>query len=199
MPVRSVVCCEEYASDEMMAMIKTKMTAAEYFDLPETTQPTQLLDGELIEMPAPELIHQDIVLNIAVLLRQITLVTGGKVYVSPVDVHLNDQNVSQPDVLWTAPDSNCKPEGTKYLAGAPDLIVEVLSPSTARYDRTTKFLLYEKHGVHEYWIVDPHRQYLEVWRLEGAEYLLQGSYGVGERFESAVLKGATILLSAVFG
>lgn len=182
----------------MSEQIKTRVTAAEYFQLPVTNLPMQLLDGEVIEMPSPEVIHQRLIRRLVRVLDRIVDQIAGEVFVSPLDVKLDEDNVPQPDIFWVAADGRCKPDERNRLVGAPDLIVEVLSPSTARYDRTTKFLLYEKHGVREYWIIDPRRQYLEVWRLEQNEYVLQGSYGMGEQFVSTVLNGVTVDLSTVF-
>jgi Uma2 family endonuclease len=178
--------------------VKTRMTAEEYYRLPETNLPCQLINGELIEMPSPDLIHQEVVLNIAILLREASLKIGGKVYIAPMDVEFDSENIPQPDIFWIAPDGKCKPNAKNRLAGPPDLIVEVLSPSTARMDKTDKFLLYEKHGVREYWIVDPRRKFLEVWRLEANEYTFGGSYGVGELFTSSVLNNMTIDPTLVF-
>src|SRR5262245_37337173 len=118
---------------------KIRMTAAEFLALPETNLPVQLLDGEVIQLTAPELDHQDVVGNVFVLFKQITKTLGGKAYVAPVDVVFDDHNVPQPDVMWLAPDSQCKSVGTKRLKGPPDLIVEVLSPSTSRDDKRYKF------------------------------------------------------------
>ncbi len=167
----------------MSDFIRQRMSASEFLQLPVTLLPVELLNGEIITMPAPELIHQEVVLNVAVPLSQV----GGQVYIAPVDVVFDALNVVQPDVLWIAPDGRCQPDGTKRLAGAPDLIVEVLSPGSIRHDRTIKFLLYERFGVREYWLVDPTRRFLEVWRLEEGMYRLQGSYGAGETFVSPVL------------
>jgi Uma2 family endonuclease len=112
---------------------------------------------------------------------------------------MDAENVPQPDVLWVVPESQCVPEGTKRLRGAPDLIVEVLSPGTARLDKSTKFLLYERHGVREYWIADPKHRQLEVWTLVNGEYMQQGVYRPDETFVSVVLGGTAIAVKALFG
>jgi len=87
----------------MADQVKTTMTAEEFFELPETNLPRQLLNGELVEATVPELDHQDVVGNIFVLFKQIVKTLGGKAYVAPVDVYFDPLNIPQPDVLWVAP------------------------------------------------------------------------------------------------
>lgn len=146
----------------MVEQTKTRMTAAKFFELPESNSPIELLNGELVVSPTPIPHHQDAVGNTFVLLKQIAKTVGGKAYVAPLEIYFDDDNVPQPDVMWIAP-TNLQVIGEKRLEGAPDLIVEVLSPGTAKNDKETKFRLYEKYGVCEYWIVDPVHQLVDVW------------------------------------
>lgn len=178
----------------MSDIVRIQMTAAEFLALPETSQPTQLIDGEVIVSPSPIPAHQRSVLKSAQVLG--ALIPDGEVFVSPIDVYLDDANVVQPDVLWASANGKCV-IGEKYLSGPPDLIIEVLSPSTAREDRTVKFLLYEKYGVREYWIVDP-AKLVEVWVLDGGRFVRQGIYKVDETFSSAVLGGKTVVVKTIF-
>lgn len=181
----------------MAAQVETRMTAAEFFELPESKLPVELIDGEVFMGPAPELGHQDTVGQTYMSLR--SLVTEGKVYFAPVDVYLDEVNIVQPDVLWLSPQSTCVPVEGKYLRGAPDLVVEVFSPGSISRDKKKKFKLYEKHGVREYWMMDPQEQYIEVQRLENGRFVLQGVYEPGDTFESAVLGGKTVEVKALFG
>jgi Uma2 family endonuclease len=171
----------------MVEQTQNRMTAAEFLALPETNLPRQLLHGEVISMTAPELAHQDAVGNIFVLFKEASKTYGGKAYVAPVDVYLDDVNIPQPDVVWLAPDSRCQPLGGKSLSGPPDLIAEVLSPSTARIDKRVKFRLYEKYGVREYWLADPRDQLVEVWQYQDGHFVLLDAYGLGEMFTSALI------------
>ena len=171
----------------MADQAQTRMTAAEFFQLPETNLPLQLLNGEVIEMTAPELDHQDVVGNLFVLFRRAAAALGGKAYVAPVDVEFDAENVVQPDVFLLLPDSRCQPVGTQRLSGAPDLIAEVLSPSTARLDRKVKFRLYERYGVREYWIVEPRDQMVTVWQHREDGFVLLDVYSLDETFLSAIL------------
>jgi Uma2 family endonuclease len=178
----------------MADIVKTHMTAAEFLALPETNQPTQLIDGEIIVSPSPVPVHQRVVLKSARVLE--SLIPDGEVFVSPIDVYLDESNVVQPDILWIAAGGKCV-VGEKYLSGPPDLIVEVLSPSTAREDRTVKFLLYEKFGVREYWMVDP-AKLIEVWVLDGGRFVRQGIYKIDEMFNSPVLSGKIVVVKTIF-
>ena len=171
----------------MAEQIKTRMTAEEFLQFPETNLPTQLLDGEVIEMGAPELPHQDIAGDIFVLFKLKAKELGGKAYIAPVDVYFDELNVVQPDVIYLAGDTQCQMVGSQRLSGAPDLIAEILSPSTAHIDRKRKFRLYEKYGVREYWLVDPRDQLVEIWQQQDGRFMLLDVYGVAETFASVLM------------
>jgi Uma2 family endonuclease len=176
---------------------RTRMSTADYLALPETTQPMELINGEVIVSPAPVPRHQGITLNTAFTLRNIAQTIGGKVYVSPIDVYLDEGQVPQPDVVYLAPDSRCEVTD-KRLVGPPDLVVEVFSPGSVRHDKLDKFEIYERYGVREYWMLDPQETYIEVYRRDGDALVHQGVYGPGQTFPSAVLAGATIAVDDLF-
>ena len=172
------------------------MTAAEYARLGETTQPMELIHGEIVMSPAPIDEHQVLAIAFLDLLRDIA--PGGKRRIAPCDVHLSKHDVVQPDVFWvSAQNTACKLGADKRWHGAPDLIIEILSPATALRDRREKFALYEKHGVREYWIADPTTQLVEVYRLKDRRFQRAGVFGPNDSFESAVL-GVTIALNTLF-
>ena len=135
-----------------------------------------------------QLTHQDIVGNMFVLFKLKARELGGKAYVAPVDVYFDELNIPQPDVIWLAADTKCEMVGKQRLSGAPDLIAEVLSPSTAHIDRKGKFRLYEKYGVREYWLVDPRDQLIEVWQHHDGRFVLLDIYGTQETFTSALIR-----------
>ena len=88
--------------------------------------------------------------------------------------------------------------GEKRLTGAPDLVVEVLSPGTAKYDRQQKYEAYQQHGVGEYWIVDPLHEVVEVWTLgEAGLFQQQGAFAGDDTFQSTIL-GESISVKAIF-
>jgi len=131
-----------------------QLTVEDYRATPEGTR-YQLVEGELIMAPAPNRFHQDIVLNLAEILRiHLHQRPGGKVYIAPFDVYLSEHDVVQPDVIFV---SN---ERKHILAddgahGAPDLVIEVISPSNAQLDKKRKRGVYARAGVKEFWLVDP--------------------------------------------
>ncbi len=166
-----------------MMAVQTRMTASEYMELPETSQPMMLIDGEIIVSPSPTPEHQDSVGEIFFFLKRLKPI--GKFYIAPLDVRFDASNVMQPDVLWIAPDGRCQIDPiTKQLTGAPDFIAEVASPGTVRTERKKKFVLYEKYGVREYWLVDPEAQLIEVWSLQDGHFVRVGLFGAGEGFTS---------------
>ena len=181
---------------------KRKMTAEEYFQLPETNIHMELIDGELFvydgqegNMPAPTVLHQKISRRIFLLLSKILSEDG--LYFAPIDVILND-NAVQPDILWISPDNTICHELNGRLYGAPDFVVEILSPSNTRRDKIDKFYLYEKYGVQEYWIVNPEEQYIEVYIRKEDTLHYQGGYKAGQTFSSKTLNGTTVALSDLF-
>lgn len=163
---------------------RTQISAAEFFELPASDQPVELIDGEVIMSPTPAPKHQRTVARFYTLLND--LIPNGEVFFAPLEIYLDERNVPQPDLMWVAENSRCR-IGEKRLEGAPDLTVEVLSPGTALYDKRTKFRLYERHGVREYWLADLVNELLEVWRLENDQFVLIGIYGEGDLLVSPVL------------
>lgn len=180
----------------MADVIRTGVTAAEFLALPETSQITELINGEIIVTP-PTDAHQSIVGAIYFALR--SAYPHGTYRIAPTGVHLDDQNVVEPDVFWIS-DANqgCRLIDGKYWQGAPDLVVEVLSPSTARIDRDAKFRLYEQYGVREYWLVDADAQFVEVYQLVGKKFERRGFYGAGETLVAAVLDDTAIKVDQIF-
>lgn len=178
--------------------ISTRTTAAEFALLPESSERVELIHGELVYMPTPKDAHQTVVLMIALLLTQITA-GRGKVKISPLDVYFDDENVLQPDVFWVSgPESKCQLGADDYWHGAPDLVVEVLSPSTAKHDKEAKFAIYQQTGVREYWIADPANRYIEPFALQNSTFASLGTFILGEMFTSPVL-GQAVDISLIFG
>ena len=128
----------------------------------------------------------------------VVLHRAGEVFLAPCDVILSNQDVAQPDILFVS-NSRSGIVTEANIQGAPDLVVEILSPGTATYDRGYKQALYSRHGVREYWLVDPDADTVEVL-AEGAEDLgLQTTHRRGESLTSPLLAGLAIDLEQVFG
>jgi Uma2 family endonuclease len=164
--------------------IETRMTAAEFLALPETNLPTELIDGEVYRI-APVVEHQRASKDVFKLIDR--LAPNGEVFYAPLDVYFDDINVVQPDVMWVASNSDRCIVLEKYLRGAPDLIVEILSPGSVKNDRKKKFRLYEKYGVLEYRMIDLKEKLVEVWQLQDGKFVLLDVYGVDETFISPLL------------
>lgn len=183
----------------MIQPTRTRITAADYYQLPEYDQHDliQLIDGEVIIGMPPIPQHQRLVREILFLLTGISRQRGGEAFSAPIEVYLDEHNIYEPDVLYLKPDSRCT-VGDKRLTGAPDLVVEVLSPGTAKYDRQEKYQAYERHGVGEYWIVDPVHEVVEVWTLdEAGMFRRQGAFAGDDTFPSAIL-GEAVAVKAIF-
>lgn len=176
---------------------KTRLRLEDFLALPESMQPTELFDEEMIVSPAPAYRHQKLASRVYDAIKA-SAPKGGEVLFAPLDVILDAGTVAQPDILWIAPDSPRCVERDGRLYGPPDLCVEILSPSTARLDRTTKFMAYERAGVTEYWILDPAAEIIEVWTLKDAEYAQHGVYRAPHTFQSPFLGLANVIVSEIF-
>ncbi len=178
----------------MSDLSQYKMTAAEFFALPEMFGVNELIDGQLYSHQ-PLDIHQATLGNILIELYPIT--EAGELRLVRTSVQLDDQTVVQPDLFWVAHSKSlCKLGNDGYWHGAPDFVVEVLSPGTTRQDRHVKYALYEKHGVREYWIVDAMELYIEVYVLRNERFERLGVFGLGEQLNSLVL-GQTFNVDAL--
>ncbi len=180
-----------------MTSPRTKFTVADYMALPDG-QRYELLNGELIVAPSPSRRHQDIVLTLGPLVRQFVLERGlGWVAVAPMDVVLSGDNVVQPDILFVS-NNRASILTDANVQGAPDLTVEVLSPSTAQTDRGDKMAIYGGHGVREYWIVDPAAETVEVYVGGDAGWSLQARYRRGETLTSPLLERLVLEVEDIF-
>lgn len=146
-----------------------RLSVWEYLEGDETLRPTELVWGIVREPPAPKFGHQMVVTRAAVLLEQhVRSLTLGIVCVSPIDVVLDAQKglVVQPDVIFISQERASIVRDQVW--GAPDLVLEVLSRSTAKRDRTTKLGWYREYGVRECWLLDPRARTVEIVDLSAA-------------------------------
>ena len=159
------------------------LTADDYLLMPEGGPRYQLVEGELSQMPSPSDLHQAIVTNLVIIIGMFLRTTSlGKLRVAPLDVYLDDVNVFQPDILFLS-NERLGLLSERGVEGAPDFVVEVLSPRTARLDVGPKRRTYERHGVKEYWLIDPNGQTVTVYRGD-----LGGDHPVGVFSRDAVLE-----------
>lgn len=171
-------------------------TYEDVFDLPEGKR-FEITYGELYEMPSPNADQAAIIMNLIARLLPLTTELGGRLYTAPLDVFLPDANPVQPDLLVLLPDrlDLVKRRGVE---GAPDIVIEVLSPSDPKRDRVMKKALYARGGVREYWLVSPEAGIIEVMVLEGDVYCLHVRAGDEEPVSSEVLPTLSFPASEVF-
>ncbi len=175
-----------------------KFTYEDYRHTPDDER-YELLDGELIMAPAPNLGHQDIAAKLGWrLMRFVEQRKLGKAFPAPCDVVLSNTDVVQPDLLFVSRDRAHVLLGGDNVQGAPDLVVEILSPSTAARDKTVKRDLYARHGVIEYWIVDPNDQTVDVMALGEGGLETVAVYGKGQTLTSPTLSGFAVDLDEIF-
>lgn len=175
-----------------------RWTYEDWLRLPDDGFRYEVLDGELYMTPPPTIKHQRIVTELARHLGNFSTERQlGEVLVAPCGVLLPGQPVPvQPDVLFVATE-RLHLLGQEYAEGAPDLVVEVLSPGNWLYDRREKFLAYQEAGVAEYWIVDPRGGSIEVFVLEEGAYTLMGKFSGAETASSRVLAGFEVVVGEV--
>ena len=172
-------------------------TYDDYRQLPEGA-PYQLIGGELVLTPAPTSYHQIISGRLEFkMMDHVTADNLGIVLYAPIDVYLEKTETYQPDIVFVTQErlGIIKPE---KIEGAPDLVVEILSPSTAYYDLRKKYRSYEKHGVREYWIVDPEEKSIQVFTLDKGKFKLDQEAAQEGSVCSRVIAGLTIDVADVF-
>ena len=183
----------------MATNTRARLTYQDYFDLPDSDDRYELIDGELYMAPAPIPEHQLFLYYLAKAIEEFATRYGlGITLIAPLDVVLSDDDVFQPDIVFVSNKRRSIIRKGLNIQGAPDLVVEVLSPSTADRDRTLKRERYARFGVREYWIADIVGNTIEVNVSEGDTYSVAGVYGQGDTFQSPLLPGLEIDVSAVF-
>ena len=144
--------------------VDTRLTYEDYCLLPNDGKRYEIIDGELFVSPSPARAHQTFVTNLVYYLVQFVKSRAlGTIYVAPFDVVFSQFDVVEPDLLYVSKERSGIITA-KNVQGVPDLVVEVLSESTAQIDRTTKLKLYARFGVQEYWIIDPVAITAEIYR-----------------------------------
>jgi Uma2 family endonuclease len=148
-----------------------KLTYDDFVLFPDDGLRHELIDGEHYVTPAPNTKHQHIVLKLgARILNWAEGSDAGKVFVAPFDIIFTKFDVVEPDVIFMSSERAAKILTSANVQGVPELVVEVGSPSTRRRDETVKRTLYEQAGVFEYWLVDPERDVVRVFRREGDRF-----------------------------
>ncbi len=178
-----------------------KLTYDDLLRLPDDDLRHELIDGEHYVTASPNLRHQAILINLLVAIRN--WLDGhpiGRVYVASVDVVLTPTDVVVPDLLYMSHARAADIATPQVVTGMPELLVEILSPSTRRRDETLKRGLYEREGVAEYWIVDPVDELVHVHRRTGDAFGPPRtlSHAEGDVLATALIPGLEIALARIF-
>ena len=177
--------------------IEKKYTYADYVKWDDDAR-YKLIEGVPYMMSSPNYDHQSISMELAYQIRSFLSDKSCKVLSAPFDIRLNavkkDDTVVQPDIVVICDRSKITKSS---CVGAPDMVIEIISPSTSQFDRLIKFQQYLKHGVREYWIVDPESRTATVHILRKKTYVTN-VYGDNDSAPVHVLEGLIINLSAVF-
>jgi Uma2 family endonuclease len=161
----------------------------------------ELIDGDLYMVPAPTVAHQTVSKNIAFRLEQHLRATAcGRMLCAPLDVVLgqgDERSVVQPDILFVSSERDGIVMDDE-IVGAPDLVIEILSKSTAKRDTGVKKALYARSGVREYWLVDPEARSIERLSLGPGGYESATRYESGERLVSVGVPGLELAVDDAF-
>jgi len=182
----------------MSSIQAAPLTVEDYRLLPEDGPRYQLIEGERYTAPAPNRCHQDISLNIELMLAEyLKKHSVGRIYHAPFDVYLDETNAHQPDVVFIAR-SNYSILSDAGCEGAPDFVVEILSPKTAHLDKKAKRPIYARAGVKELRIVDPDAKCIDVYLLQKDADRPAASYTERDVFSSPHFPGLKISGAKIF-
>lgn len=186
-----------------MTILTTKVTYAEFrsmeFDEADNYQ-YELLNGEVVKKASPTVLHQRISMRLlTTFLKFLEQHPAGELFHAPLDVVLDEFNVPQPDIIFIRRTRlTIIDEQEQIVRGAPDLLIEILSPGSIRRDRFDKKDLYERYGIEEFWIVDPNNQSIEVYQLEEGAYQLFAFAAGSGPVQSSILEGLMVETGELF-
>jgi len=178
-----------------------KLTYDDFVLFPDDGQRHELIDGEHYVTPSPNIRHQQLLGRLHLLIG-VWLQTHpiGEMFLSPLDVVFSDVDVVEPDLLFISRHRASDIITPKHVRGAPDLVVEIGSPSTRKRDETIKRRLYERAGVVEYWVVDPDLDVIRVYRRTDAGFdrPVELATEPGDTLSTPLLPGLEVPLTRVF-
>ena len=178
-----------------------KLTYDDFVLFPDDGLRHELIDGEHYVTTAPILKHQKVLSNLHALIAPwLRNQPIGEVYFAPVDVVFSEFDVVEPDLLYVSNERAAEVLKKANVQGAPELVVEVGSPTTRRRDETVKRALYERAGVSEYWVVDPELDVVRVYRRDGERFSrpVELSAEAGDVLTTPLLPGLDLELTDIF-
>jgi Uma2 family endonuclease len=182
----------------MATQPKTGLTYEDLQAFPEDNLRREIIDGELVVTAAPVPRHQRVVAKLVHRLLSYAEEHGGEVLPAPIDVYFSETNVVEPDVIFVRSDHLDRVE-KRYIRSAPDLVIEVSSPSTRRLELIRKRELYERFAVPEYWFIDLDADRIEVYRLEGERFRPPILISRGQTLDTPQAPGLTLSVDDVLG
>jgi Uma2 family endonuclease len=183
----------------MLARAFPQITRSDYEALPDGPPYFQLIEGELIMSPSPNLNHQRVVGRIFSALLTFTETRKvGEVFIAPLDVHLTDVNIYQTDILFISNKRKRELISPQAIEGAPDLVIEVLSVRTSKYDRGAKKKIYAQSGVKELWLIDIDSRSIEQWKFEDKAERCATLSAPKDHLSSSLLPGFKLSLKEIF-
>ncbi len=178
-----------------------KLTYDDFVLLPDDGKRHELVDGEHYVTPSPNTRHQQISGDLfALIWTYLETHPIGRVFHAPFDVVFSEFDVVEPDLLYLSNARAAEVLTPAHVTGAPDLVIEIGSPSTRKRDETIKRHLYERSGVSEYWVVDPELDIVRVYRreTEGFGRASEMSVDAGDILTTPLLPGLALPLARVF-
>jgi Uma2 family endonuclease len=174
------------------------LTYEDYCALPDDGLRYEIIEGFLFSEPSPRRAHQQVAANLLMILRAHVREHGlGEVYIAPFDVILDRRTVVVPDLVFVA-QARADVVTERAVEGTPNLIVEILSPGTARRDRVAKLNAYARRGVPHYWLVDPQARTLEAFELIEGSYRLAVAMGGDDVFRPGLFPALELPLSELW-
>jgi Uma2 family endonuclease len=178
--------------------MEISLTYRDYLNFPDDRQKYEILEGELYMTPSPNYLHQKISQSLEYFLySHIRQHRRGILLHAPMDVIINESTVVQPDILFVREERRTIITD-RGVEGAPDLVVEILSPSTASLDRLSKFQIYGKLGVCWYWIVDPGLRQIEQYENEHGVFVHRGTWKNDDKLKAELFDGLELDLREIF-
>ena len=178
-----------------------KLTYDDFLLFPDDGRRHELIDGEHYVTPSPNTKHQAVSGNLHFMLRAwLEQHPVGRVFYAPFDIVFTQFDVVEPDLLYMSNGRAAEILTLKHVTGAPEIIVEIGSPSTRKRDETIKRRLYERSGVAEYWVVDPELEVIRVYRSQDGRFGRpeELSREAGDVLTTPLLPGAVMPLQRVF-
>jgi Uma2 family endonuclease len=178
----------------------TKFTYDDFLTFPGDGRRHEIIDGEHYVTPSPNTRHQALSMRLAVALGTFLEERSlGHLFSAPFDVVLSDIDVVEPDLLYVSRE-RADILTDQHVRGAPDLVVEILSPGTRKTDEVVKRKLYERLGVAEYWVVDPELDTVKIYRQASAGFVRAGELGAerGDILTTPLLPGFSVALAKLF-